>query len=884
MADAPATGGGFPAQDYPTIDPTSFDVVLCGTGLPESVLAAACAAAGKTVLHVETSGAVPEPSRRFTADLVGPRLLYCADEAVDLLLRSGGSHHVEFKSVEGGTLLYWGGDLYPVPDSRQAIFKDTTLQLREKNLLFRFFKLVQAHIAASAAGAAAAGEGEASGRLSDEDLDLPFVEFLKRQNLSPKMRAVVLYAIAMADYDQDGVESCERLLTTREGVKTIALYSSSIGRFANAEGAFIYPMYGHGELPQAFCRCAAVKGALYLVKVLRMPATALLVDEEKKRYVGIRLASGQDILCQQLILDPSYEIPSLDMPCNAPVSNLPRKVARGICIISSSVKQDSSNVLVVFPPKSLEDEQITAVRVLQLSSNLAVCPPGMFMAYLSTPCTDAFTGKKCINKAIDVLFSTKVSNDLEDHLEKNSEENKESVKPTLLWSCVYVQEIIQGTSGTALSCPMPDENMDYRSILESTKKLFTDICPNEEFLPRNSAPKYASDDDSNSAEALGCRPKKGRRVPPVAATRGPVRGSGSPRLSVARPGRESLHKTDISKTANAASVQNYRYFSSSSGQQSIGIGNKIIHDLPRSVKIVEVGPRDGLQNEKNIVPTHVKIELIQRLATSGLSVVEATSFVSPKWVPQLADAKDVMDVVRNIEGVSLPVLTPNLKGFEAAVAAGAKEVAVFASASEAFSKSNINCTIKESLARYKAVALAAKELKIPMRGYVSCVVGCPVEGYVPPSNVAHVAKELYDMGCYEVSLGDTIGVGTPGTVVPMLEAVMSVVQKEKLAVHFHDTYGQSLSNILISLQMGVSVVDSSVAGLGGCPYAKGASGNVATEDVVYMLNGLGISTNVDLGKVMAAGEFICNHLGRQSGSKAAIALGSKVATANASKL
>ncbi|KAF2949575.1 rab escort protein 1 [Oryza sativa Japonica Group] len=550
MADAPATGGGFPAQDYPTIDPTSFDVVLCGTGLPESVLAAACAAAGKTVLHVdpnpfygslfsslplpslpsflspspsddpapspspssaaavdlrrrspysevETSGAVPEPSRRFTADLVGPRLLYCADEAVDLLLRSGGSHHVEFKSVEGGTLLYWDGDLYPVPDSRQAIFKDTTLQLREKNLLFRFFKLVQAHIAASAAGAAAAGEGEASGRLPDEDLDLPFVEFLKRQNLSPKMRAVVLYAIAMADYDQDGVESCERLLTTREGVKTIALYSSSIGRFANAEGAFIYPMYGHGELPQAFCRCAAVKGALY---VLRMPATALLVDEEKKRYVGIRLASGQDILCQQLILDPSYEIPSLDMPSDAPVSNLPRKVARGICIISSSVRQDTSNVLVVFPPKSLEEEQITAVRVLQLSSNLAVCPPGMFMAYLSTPCTDAFTGKKCISKAIDALFSTKVSNDLEDHLEKNSEENKESVKPTLLWSCVYVQEIIQGTSGTALSCPIPDENMDYRSILESTKMLFTDICPNEEFLPRNSAPKYASDNDSDSAE------------------------------------------------------------------------------------------------------------------------------------------------------------------------------------------------------------------------------------------------------------------------------------------------------------------------------------------------------------------------------------------------
>ncbi|WVZ71649.1 hypothetical protein U9M48_020215 [Paspalum notatum var. saurae] len=327
--------------------------------------------------------------------------------------------------------------------------------------------------------------------------------------------------------------------------------------------------------------------------------------------------------------------------------------------------------------------------------------------------------------------------------------------------------------------------------------------------------------------------------------------------------------------------QSYRYFSSSSDRGIRG-GGKVIHDLPRSVKIVEVGPRDGLQNEKDIVPTSVKVELIRRLATSGLPVVEATSFVSPKWVPQLADAKDVMEAVRTIEGVRLPVLTPNLKGFEAAIAAGAKEIAVFASASEGFSKSNINCTIKESLTRYNDVVVAAKEKEIPVRGYVSCVVGCPVDGSVPPSNVAYVAKELYDMGCYEVSLGDTIGVGTPGTVVPMLEAAMSVVPVEKLAVHFHDTYGQSLSNILISLQMGVNVVDSSVAGLGGCPYAKGASGNVATEDVVYMLNGLGIKTGVDLGKVMAAGEFICKHLGRQSGSKAATAL-SKVTT-NASKL
>ncbi|RVW92920.1 Hydroxymethylglutaryl-CoA lyase, mitochondrial [Vitis vinifera] len=283
-------------------------------------------------------------------------------------------------------------------------------------------------------------------------------------------------------------------------------------------------------------------------------------------------------------------------------------------------------------------------------------------------------------------------------------------------------------------------------------------------------------------------------------------------------------------------------------------------------------------------------------------------------VPMLADAKDVMEAVRNLEGARLPVLTPNLKGFEAAIAAGAKEVAIFASASESFSKSNINCSIEESLTRYRAVALAAKKtlnscpwvselagheygqrknliLSNPVEvwlwaevygekrrihsanpRYVSCVVGCPVEGAISPSKVAYVAKELYDMGCFEISLGDTIGVATPGAIVPMLEAVMAVVPVEKLAVHFHDTYGQSLPNILLSLQMGISTIDSSVAGLGGCPYAKGASGNVATEDVVYMLNGLGVKTNVDLGKLMLVGDFISNRLGRPSGSKTAIAL------------
>nr|GMD64779.1 hydroxymethylglutaryl-CoA lyase, mitochondrial [Ipomoea batatas] len=264
--------------------------------------------------------------------------------------------------------------------------------------------------------------------------------------------------------------------------------------------------------------------------------------------------------------------------------------------------------------------------------------------------------------------------------------------------------------------------------------------------------------------------------------------------------------------------------------------------------------------------------MIRKLVSCGLPVVEVTGFVSPKWVPQLSDAKDVMQAVKNLEGARLPVLTPNLKGFEAAIASGAKEVAVFASASESFSKANINCSIEESLVRYRAVTSAAKKLSIPVRGYISCVVGCPVEGAISPSKVAYLAKELHDMGCFEISLGDTIGVATPGTVIPMLEAVMAVVPVEKLAVHFHDTYGQSLPNILVSLQMGVCTVDSSVSGLGGCPYAKGATGNVATEDVVYMLNGLGVKTNVDLAKLLQAGEFISKHLGRQSSSKAAIAL------------
>ncbi|XP_066494449.1 hydroxymethylglutaryl-CoA lyase, mitochondrial [Tiliqua scincoides] len=291
--------------------------------------------------------------------------------------------------------------------------------------------------------------------------------------------------------------------------------------------------------------------------------------------------------------------------------------------------------------------------------------------------------------------------------------------------------------------------------------------------------------------------------------------------------------------------------------------------LPKHVKIVEVGPRDGLQNEKNIVPTQVKINLIDMLSETGLSVIEATSFVSPKWVPQMADHAEVMQGIRKVPGISYPVLTPNLKGFQAAVAAGAKEVSIFGAASELFTRKNINCSIDESLQRFSDVLDAAKAASIPVRGYVSCVLGCPYEGKVAPAKVAEVSKKLYAMGCYEISLGDTIGVGTPGSMKEMLSTVMKEVPVGALAVHCHDTYGQALANTLIALQMGVNVVDSSVAGLGGCPYAQGASGNVSTEDMVYMLHGLGIHTGVDLLKLLEAGTFICKALSRRTNSKVA---------------
>ena len=299
--------------------------------------------------------------------------------------------------------------------------------------------------------------------------------------------------------------------------------------------------------------------------------------------------------------------------------------------------------------------------------------------------------------------------------------------------------------------------------------------------------------------------------------------------------------------------------------------------LPSKVRIFEVGPRDGLQNEKDIVPVEVKVGLIDRLTAAGLPVIEATSFVSPKWIPQLADAAEVLARIKRRPGVSYPVLVPNRKGLDGAIAAGCEEIVIFGSATEAFSKRNTNCTIAEGLARFSEVCEEALERGMKVRGDVSVCLGCPYEGDVAPAQVTAVARELYAMGCYEVCIADTIGTGTPGKTRDVFEDVARHIPIERLAGHFHDTYGQALANTYAALECGVATFDSSVAGLGGCPYAKGATGNVATEDVLYMLEGLGIETGVDMGRLMAAGQYICDFLGRPTGSRVARALMAKAA-------
>jgi hydroxymethylglutaryl-CoA lyase len=289
--------------------------------------------------------------------------------------------------------------------------------------------------------------------------------------------------------------------------------------------------------------------------------------------------------------------------------------------------------------------------------------------------------------------------------------------------------------------------------------------------------------------------------------------------------------------------------------------------VPEKVRIVEVGPRDGLQNEKTIVPTPLKIELIDRLSDTGLQTIEATSFVSPKWVPQLADATDVYTAIRKKTGVRYPVLVPNMHGYQRARAVGVTEIAVFTAASEAFNRKNINASIDESIERFTPVMERAKADGVAVRGYVSTVLGCPYQGEVPVAEVVRVAKRLHDLGCYEISLGDTIGIGTPAKAKAMLQAVADAVPIDALAVHFHDTRGQALANILSCLELGVAVIDSAVSGMGGCPYAKGASGNVASEDVVYMLHGMGIATGIDLDRLIETGRWLSAQLQRDNGSK-----------------
>ena len=297
--------------------------------------------------------------------------------------------------------------------------------------------------------------------------------------------------------------------------------------------------------------------------------------------------------------------------------------------------------------------------------------------------------------------------------------------------------------------------------------------------------------------------------------------------------------------------------------------------LPVQVRIVEVGPRDGLQNEKTIIPAAAKIELIDRLSRTGLRTIEATSFVSPKWVPQLADAEEVFRGIEKREGVSYPVLVPNEQGYLRARAAGATEVVVFTAASEAFTRRNINASVGESLQRFAPVFERARADGVKVRGYVSTVLGCPYQGEVPLADVVRVAKTLYAMGCHEISLGDTIGVGTPLKARAMLRAVASEVPMHALAVHFHDTWGQALANILACLEEGVAVVDAAVSGTGGCPYARGASGNVATEDVVYMLHGMGVGTGVDLELLAATGRWLSTLLGRPTSSRAGMAMAAR---------
>uniref|UniRef100_A0A7N0TJ83 Rab GDP dissociation inhibitor n=1 Tax=Kalanchoe fedtschenkoi TaxID=63787 RepID=A0A7N0TJ83_KALFE len=478
------------ASSYPPIEPSTFDLIVIGTGLSGSILAAAASAVGKSALHIDPnpfygshyasltlheftsfltahSAPLPHPNtqpqfqienndyivaeltthtlysdievtvhdpealgngKKFNLDLAGPRVLYRADSATELVVKSGIEQYMEFRAVDG--TMYVGsseGRLDAVPDSREAVFKDRTMSLKEKNQLTRFFKLVQSHLDAT--------EGDETARISPEDLDGPFADFLNKMRLPEKIKSIILYAISMADYDQDNLHDDNYVLKTKDGIDRLVIYQKSVGRF-NAPGAFLYPQYGQGELPQAFCRRAAVKGCIY---VLRMPVLALLMDKTNEQYKGVRLASGQMVFSSQIVLDPCYNFTS-------PIYSRPRirreKVARGICIIRKSLKPDSSTFVVVYPPRSLHPEQMTSVRVLQVAGNLNVCPSNMYVVYFAFLCFDADQGKRLLHTTMSALSSLLADENSEDSSSSLPEKTGTS-EPSILWNAFYIQELIK---------------------------------------------------------------------------------------------------------------------------------------------------------------------------------------------------------------------------------------------------------------------------------------------------------------------------------------------------------------------------------------------------------------------------------------------------------
>ncbi|VYS56528.1 unnamed protein product [Arabidopsis thaliana] len=549
---------------YPPLDPSNYDLIVVGTGVSESVLAAAASSSGSSVLHLDPnpfygshfaslslpdltsslhsnsvspppspsspplppsnnhdfisvdlvnrslyssveissfeSEILEEHSRRFNVDLAGPRVVFCADESINLMLKSGANNYVEFKSIDASFVGDSSGELRNVPDSRAAIFKDKSLTLLEKNQLMKFFKLVQSHLASSTEN-----DDSTTVKISEEDMESPFVDFLSKMRLPPKIKSIILYAIAMLDYDQDNTETCRHLLKTKEGIDRLALYITSMGRFSNALGALIYPIYGQGELPQAFCRRAAVKGCIY---VLRMPITALLLDKETGGYKGVRLASGQEIFSQKLILDPCVTVgleslSSLTDQQNETLSVLvpksminKEKIARGVCVIRGSVKANVSNALVVYPPKSLFPEQLTAIRVLQLGSGLAVCPADMHVLYLSTLCDNDDQGIKALLSAMSNLISLPVpENRQSDSVVEN---DTSETKPILLWRALYVQELVKGEfGGTISSMPSPDGNLNYNEIVESAVKLYEKLMGSEELFKEETSPAENTTEEEN---------------------------------------------------------------------------------------------------------------------------------------------------------------------------------------------------------------------------------------------------------------------------------------------------------------------------------------------------------------------------------------------------